>query len=36
MRGRFRALMFEEVSNTVEKPEEVEQELRHLLVALGD
>ena len=36
MRGRFRALLFEEVANTVEKPEEVEQELRHLLAALSD
>ena len=36
MRGRFRALFFEEVANTVEKPEDVEQEIRHLLAALGD
>jgi RNA polymerase sigma-70 factor (ECF subfamily) len=36
MRARFRALFFEEVANTVEKPEEVEQEIRHLLAALGD
>jgi RNA polymerase sigma-70 factor (ECF subfamily) len=36
MRGRFRALLFEEVANTVEKPEDVEQELRHLLAALSD
>jgi DNA-directed RNA polymerase specialized sigma24 family protein len=36
MRGRFRALLFEEVANTVDKPEEVEQELRHLLAALSD
>jgi RNA polymerase sigma-70 factor (ECF subfamily) len=36
MRVRFRALLFEEVANTVEKPEEVEPELRHLLAALGD
>jgi RNA polymerase sigma-70 factor (ECF subfamily) len=36
MRGRFRALLFEEVANTVEKPEDVEKELRHLLAALSD
>jgi len=36
MRGRFRALLFEEVANTVDKPEEVEPELRHLLAALSD
>jgi DNA-directed RNA polymerase specialized sigma24 family protein len=36
MRGRYRALLYEEVANTVEKPEEVEQELRHLLAALGE
>lgn len=36
MRGRFRALLFEEVANTVDKPEEVERELRHLLAALSD
>ena len=36
MRGRFRALLFEEVANTVGKLEEVEPELRHLLAALGD
>jgi RNA polymerase sigma factor (sigma-70 family) len=30
MRGRFRALLFEEVGNTVDKPEEVEEELRYL------
>jgi RNA polymerase sigma-70 factor (ECF subfamily) len=36
MRGRFRALLFEEVANTVDKPEEVEAELRHLLAALTD
>jgi RNA polymerase sigma factor (sigma-70 family) len=35
MRARFRALLFEEVANTVDKPEEVEQELRHLLAALS-
>jgi len=36
MRARFRALLFEEVSNTVDTPQEVEQELRHLLAALSD
>jgi RNA polymerase sigma-70 factor (ECF subfamily) len=36
MRGRFRALLFEEVANTVEKPEDVEQEIRQLLAALSD
>jgi RNA polymerase sigma-70 factor (ECF subfamily) len=36
MRGRFRALLFEEVANTVDKPEEVGPELRHMLAALSD
>jgi len=36
MRARFRALLFEEVANTVDQPEEVEQELRDLLAALSD
>jgi DNA-directed RNA polymerase specialized sigma24 family protein len=36
MRARFRALLIEEVANTVEKPEEVEEELHHLLAALSD
>ena len=36
MRGRFRALLFEQVAHTVEKPDEVEKELRYLLVALGN
>ena len=36
MRARFRALMFEEIANTVETPEEVEAELRHLLASLGE
>lgn len=36
MRARFRALLFEEVANTVDRPEEVRSELRHLLAALGD
>ena len=36
IRARFRALLFEEVANTVNKPEEVEQELRHLLAALSE
>ena len=34
MRVRFRVLMFEEVANTVERPDQVEPELRHLLAAL--
>ena len=36
MRGRFRALLFEEVANTVAKPEDVGPELRHMLAALSD
>lgn len=36
MRSRFGALLVEEVSQTVNAPEEVAQELRHLLSALGD
>ena len=36
MRGRFGALLVEEVSHTVNSPEEVEPEVRHLLAALGD
>lgn len=36
MRQRFRTLMFEEISNTVQTPEEVDSELRHLLAALSD
>jgi DNA-directed RNA polymerase specialized sigma24 family protein len=36
MRGRFRALLFQEVANTVDTPDEVEPELRHLLKALSD
>jgi len=36
MRGRYRALLFEEVASTVDKPEEVQEELRHLLGALSD
>jgi RNA polymerase sigma factor (sigma-70 family) len=36
MRARFRALLVEEVSNTVDTPEAVESELRHLLSALSD
>ncbi len=35
MRARFRALMFEEVANTVDSPDEIEPELRHLLAALA-
>lgn len=36
MRGRFRALLYEEVANTVQKPDDVEQELRYLMSALSD
>lgn len=36
MRTRFRALMLEEVANTVHSAEEVEPELRHLMAALSD
>jgi len=36
MRGRFSALLVEEVSNTVDTPQAVEPELRHLLAALSD
>ena len=36
MRARFRALLFEEIANTVESPNAVEQEIRQLLVALSD
>ena len=36
MRARFVALLVEEVSNTVDSPEGVEPELRHLLAALSD
>jgi len=36
MRARFRALLFEEIANTVETPEAVGPELRHLLTALSD
>jgi hypothetical protein len=36
MRARFRALLFEEVANTVHEPKEVEHELRHLLAALSN
>jgi RNA polymerase sigma-70 factor (ECF subfamily) len=36
MRTRFGALLIEEVSNTVDAPEAVEPELRHLLAALSD
>ena len=35
MRGRFRALLFEEIAHTVETPEEVEPEIRHLLGVLS-
>jgi RNA polymerase sigma-70 factor (ECF subfamily) len=36
MRSRLGALLVEEVAHTVNTPEEVEPELRHLLNALGD
>src|SRR5262245_59912884 len=36
MRARFSALLVEEVSNTVNTPDAVEPELRHLLAALSD
>jgi len=36
MRARFRSLLVEEVSNTVDTPDAVESELRHLLAALSD
>ncbi len=36
MRTRFRILLFEEIANTVEGPEEVEPEIRHLLAVLSD
>jgi RNA polymerase sigma-70 factor (ECF subfamily) len=35
MRGRFRALLFEEIAHTVESPEAVEPEVRHLLGVLS-
>jgi RNA polymerase sigma-70 factor (ECF subfamily) len=34
MRARFRALLYEEIANTVETAEEVEPEIRHMLSAL--
>jgi RNA polymerase sigma-70 factor (ECF subfamily) len=36
MRGRYRALLYEEIANTVVTAEEVEPELRHLIGALSD
>jgi RNA polymerase sigma-70 factor (ECF subfamily) len=36
MRARFRALLYEEIAQTVSSPAEVEPEIRHLLKALGD
>jgi len=36
MRARFRTLLLEEIANTVESPDAVEQEIRHLLAALSD
>jgi RNA polymerase sigma-70 factor (ECF subfamily) len=35
MRGRFRALLLEEIAHTVDTPDAVESEIRHLLAALG-
>jgi len=35
MRGRFQILLYEEIANTVATPEDVEPEIRQLLVALG-
>ena len=35
-RGRLRALLFEEVANAVDPPEEMEQELCHRLAASSD
>jgi RNA polymerase sigma-70 factor (ECF subfamily) len=36
MRGRFRVLLFDEVAQTVDKVDDVESELRHLLMAMTD
>jgi RNA polymerase sigma-70 factor (ECF subfamily) len=36
MRGRFRSLLYEEVANTVEQPDEVEKELGHLRAVLSE
>jgi RNA polymerase sigma-70 factor (ECF subfamily) len=36
LRARFRTLLFEEIANTVETPDAVEPEIRHLLTALSD
>jgi RNA polymerase sigma-70 factor (ECF subfamily) len=36
MRARFRTLLFDEIANTVETPDAVEPEIRHLLAALSD
>jgi RNA polymerase sigma-70 factor (ECF subfamily) len=35
MRSRFRGLLFEEIGNTVESPDAVEPEIRHLLAVLS-
>ena len=35
LRQRYRELLREEIANTVAGPEEVEEELKHLFVALG-
>lgn len=36
MRARFRMLLLEEIAKTVESPEEIEPELRHLMTAVGN
>ncbi len=36
LRARFRNVLLDEIAHTVERPEEVEAELRYLLAALGD
>ncbi len=36
MRGRFRAILLEEIRHTVQTPDSVESEIRHLLASLSD
>jgi DNA-directed RNA polymerase specialized sigma24 family protein len=36
MRGRFRELFHHEIANTVDEPEKTDEEIRHLLMALGE
>lgn len=36
MRARFRTVLFEEIANTVESPDQVEPEIRHLLSVLSE